>query len=137
MLVTDGLCGTDTCWCLANACMIVPVGEFPARICTTKSICNQHPFLMQLLSAPLNDQDNKVASFIWSTWAKFAADKGQLFWPKYDQNHQYYLDITLQPQVMTGGKLFHQPSMAFWDNLRQKRQDRHATRTSKPKSSSL
>ena len=93
---------------------------------------------MQLLSAPLNDHDNKVASFIWSTWAKFAADKGQLFWPKYDEKHQYYLDITLQPQVMTGGKrLFHQPSMAFWDNLRQKRQRRHATRTSQPKSSSL
>ena len=87
---------------------------------TPNSIRNQHPFLMQLLTAPLNDHDNKVASFIWSTWAKFA-NKGQLFWPKYNQQHQYYLDITLQPKVMTG-KLFHQPSMEFWDELCQKQE---------------
>ena len=69
---------------------------------------------MQLLSTPLNDHDNKVASFIWSTWAKFA-DKGQLFWPKYDQRVLCTRTLPFSlARVMTRHGLFHQHSKAFF-----------------------
>ena len=66
-----------------------------------------------------NENDEKVAKFLWSSWAKFALS-GEPGW-KNCTNTQFtssfeYLNIQLNPHCQNTG-LFDEEKMAFWDEL--------------------
>eukprot|EP00093_Oithona_nana_P010156 10156.XXX_222344_223334_1 [CDS] Oithona nana genome sequencing. len=81
----------------------------------------------------LNEVDERMARFLWSTWAKFAAsDKGNDAtstpgWPQYThQGGDYYLELRLPTPPSSSAsrssgrrdnRLFHPADMLFWDRL--------------------
>ena len=83
-------------------------------------------FLLQLFGQhhQLNEVDERMARFLWSTWAKFAAsDKGgdaTPGWPQYThQGGDYYLELRLPTpsSSVRDNRLFQPADMLFWDRL--------------------
>ena len=65
-----------------------------------------------------NENDEKVAKFLWSSWANFAlsGEPGWTCTTSQSSSSFEYLNIQLNPRCQNTG-LFDEEKMAFWDEL--------------------
>ena len=93
-----------------------------------------YPSFLQLFGPQLSDSDERMARFIWSTWAKFAATSegdAVVGWPQYTHQGGDYLELGFSSKRDNG--LFDRANMLFWERLHHPSHPPRPLRPSKPK----